>query len=62
MEMFYSQCRKGIKSVVLERSEIVRATGAAIIIQANGWCALDQLGVSSKLRHTTVPIQKMYVT
>ncbi|KAI8022276.1 Monooxygenase 1 [Camellia lanceoleosa] len=51
--------RKGIKSVVLERSKTVRATGAAIIIQANGWRALDQLGVSSKLRHTTVPIQKM---
>lgn len=43
-------------SIVLERSETLRATGAAIGIQSNGWRALDQLGVGSKLRQTAIPI------
>ncbi|CAM8927934.1 unnamed protein product [Rhodiola kirilowii] len=46
--------RKGIKSVVLERSETLRAIGTAIIIQPNGWYALEQLGVAAKLRRTAV--------
>lgn len=46
--------RKGIKSVVLERSESLRATGAGITIRTNGWRALDQLGVASKLRQTAL--------
>ncbi|XP_057747570.1 monooxygenase 1-like [Arachis stenosperma] len=50
--------RKGIRSLVLERSDKLRATGAAIIMQANGWHALDQLGVASSLRHTAIPIQR----
>ncbi|BAT91360.1 hypothetical protein VIGAN_06268200 [Vigna angularis var. angularis] len=50
--------RKRIKSVVLERSEIVRATGAAIIVQANGWRALDELGIGSTLRETAIQIQR----
>ncbi|KAI4326007.1 hypothetical protein MLD38_031365 [Melastoma candidum] len=37
--------RKGIRSVVLERSKVLRATGGAITIKANGWIALDYLGV-----------------
>ncbi|XP_059650475.1 monooxygenase 1-like [Cornus florida] len=49
--------RKGIRSVVLERSETLRATGAAIFIMANGWRVLDQLGVGSKLRQTALPIE-----
>ncbi|MCI14007.1 zeaxanthin epoxidase chloroplastic-like, partial [Trifolium medium] len=48
--------RKKIKSLVLEKSEL-RATGAAIIVQANGWHALDQLGVGSTLRQTAIQIQ-----
>ncbi|KAF7144008.1 hypothetical protein RHSIM_Rhsim05G0097700 [Rhododendron simsii] len=52
--------RKGIeKVVVLEKSEKLRATGAGIITQANGWRALDQLGVAAKLRQTAVPIPNM---
>ncbi|KAK9270054.1 hypothetical protein L1049_025627 [Liquidambar formosana] len=51
--------RKGISSVVLERSDRLRATGAAIIIQPNGWRALDQLGVAAKLRQTAILIQNM---
>ncbi|PON78968.1 FAD-binding domain containing protein [Parasponia andersonii] len=49
--------RKGIRSVVLERSETLRAWGAAISILTNGWRALDQLGVGSKLRPTALPLQ-----
>ncbi|KAK2995568.1 hypothetical protein RJ640_000044 [Escallonia rubra] len=48
--------RKGITSVVLERSESLRASGAAIGIRPNGWRALDQLGVGSVLRQTALPI------
>ncbi|RDX67892.1 Monooxygenase 1, partial [Mucuna pruriens] len=48
--------RKRIRSLVLERSENLRATGAAIIVQANGWRALDQLGVGSTLRQTAIEI------
>ncbi|TKY68032.1 3-hydroxybenzoate 6-hydroxylase 1 [Spatholobus suberectus] len=51
--------RKRISSLVLERSENLRATGAAIIVQANGWRALDQLGIGSTLRQTAVQIQGM---
>lgn len=50
--------RKRIKSVVLERSETVRATGAAIIVQANGWRALDELGIGSTLRETAIQIHR----
>ncbi|KAI3916251.1 hypothetical protein MKW98_004692 [Papaver atlanticum] len=42
--------KKGLESVVLERSETVRTTGATILILSNGWRALDQLGVSTQLR------------
>ncbi|KAM7253259.1 hypothetical protein ACFE04_025877 [Oxalis oulophora] len=49
--------RKGIRSVVLERSESLRAVGAGIAVLTNGWAALDQLGVASKLRQTALPIK-----
>ncbi|XP_057469924.1 monooxygenase 1-like isoform X3 [Actinidia eriantha] len=52
-----SSNEKGMKSVVLERSERLRANGAAIGIQANGWRALHQLGVASILRQTALPLQ-----
>lgn len=48
--------RKGIKCVVFERSDSLRAAGAAIGIMSNGWRALDQLGVASILRQTAFPI------
>ncbi|KAB8933555.1 hypothetical protein FH972_026842 [Carpinus fangiana] len=50
--------RKGIKSLVLEKSESLRATGAGITIRTNGWRALDQLGVGSKLRKTAIHLQR----
>ncbi|XP_010449893.1 PREDICTED: FAD-dependent monooxygenase andE-like [Camelina sativa] len=51
--------RKGIKSVVLERSESVRSEGAAFGIQTNGWLALEQLGVADKLRLNSLPIPQI---
>ncbi|CAN7132159.1 unnamed protein product [Brassica rapa subsp. narinosa] len=51
--------RKGIKSIVLERSESVRSEGAAFGIQTNGWLALQQLGVADKLRLNSLPIHQI---
>ncbi|CAN6177972.1 unnamed protein product [Urochloa humidicola] len=45
--------RKGISSLVLERSETLRTDGVCISIHANGWRALDQLGIGTELRETT---------
>ncbi|XP_058089973.1 monooxygenase 1-like [Magnolia sinica] len=49
--------RKGICSVVLERADALRSTGAAIGIQANGWRALDQLGVGPTLREKAIRLR-----
>ncbi|XP_031260628.1 monooxygenase 1-like [Pistacia vera] len=53
--------REGMKSVVMERSEALRATGGGIAIQANGWRALDELGlgVASKLRLNAILLEKV---
>ncbi|KAK8492171.1 hypothetical protein V6N12_003468 [Hibiscus sabdariffa] len=48
--------RKGIRSTVFERSESLRAAGVGIIMQPNGWRALDELGVAPKLRQTCIEI------
>jgi len=42
--------RVGIKSVVLERSDALRASGGAFLMWANAWRALDALGVADILR------------
>eukprot|EP00257_Ricinus_communis_P025051 XP_025012465.1 monooxygenase 1 [Ricinus communis] len=52
--------RKGIRSVVLERSETLRAAGAGIAVLTNGWRALDELGVGSKIRPTALPLQRVW--
>nr|GMD78113.1 FAD-dependent urate hydroxylase-like [Ipomoea batatas] len=49
--------RKGLKSIVLERSETLRAVGGGIGLLPNAWRALDQLGVGSRLRSTAVLLQ-----
>ena len=49
--------RKGLTSVVLEKSDGLRQTGAAIGVLHNGWRALDQLGVGAELRQKAVRIQ-----
>ncbi|KAF3328188.1 zeaxanthin epoxidase [Carex littledalei] len=42
--------RKGVKSLVLESSPTMRATGFAFTIWTNAWRALDALGVGDKVR------------
>ncbi|CAI9114975.1 OLC1v1015804C1 [Oldenlandia corymbosa var. corymbosa] len=50
--------RKGFQNVaVYEKSNSLRAEGTAIGIFANGWRALDQLGVGDQLRDKAVLIQ-----
>ncbi|CAA3001954.1 monooxygenase 1-like [Olea europaea subsp. europaea] len=51
--------RKGLRSIILEKSETLRDTGAAIGIRANGWRALEQLGVASDLRLKADTIHRM---
>ena len=43
-------CRIGLKSLVLERSDSLRTSGAAFIMWPNAWRALDALGVADTLR------------
>ena len=43
-------------SIVLERAETLRTTGASIGMQSNGWQALNQLGVGLKLRQAAIPV------
>lgn len=42
--------RLGIKSIVLEKASSLRTSGAAFIMWANAWKALDALGVADSLR------------
>ncbi|CAI9114971.1 OLC1v1015800C1 [Oldenlandia corymbosa var. corymbosa] len=50
--------RKGFKDVVVyERSESLRSEGTGIMIYANGWRALDQLGVGPQLRDKAFLLQ-----
>ena len=48
--------RVGVKALVLEKSEGLRATGAAIGLHPNAWLALEALGVAHKLTTTTYPL------
>ncbi|KAL6965661.1 hypothetical protein U1Q18_036715 [Sarracenia purpurea var. burkii] len=52
--------RKGMRSVVLERAETLRASGGALGIFANGWRALHQLGIASHLIQLGRPIHSEY--
>jgi 2-polyprenyl-6-methoxyphenol hydroxylase-like FAD-dependent oxidoreductase len=47
--------RVGVRALVLERSEGLRATGAALTLFPNAWPALDALGVSHKLTPIYAP-------
>lgn len=51
-------CRKGMKSLVLEKSDKLRSAGAAIAIHANGWRALDQLMVGMELREKAIALSE----
>ena len=50
--------RVGVAALVLERSDGLRATGAALGLFPNAWLALDALGVSQKLTSTYTPAKK----
>ncbi|XP_062114765.1 monooxygenase 2-like [Humulus lupulus] len=54
--------RVGVKALVLERSDGLRATGAALILSRNAWLALDALGVSHKLNFMYPFIKEAYIT
>ena len=50
--------RLGIKALVLEKSDGLRATGAALTLFPNAWLALDALGVSHKLTSVYAPAKR----
>ncbi|KAK3411519.1 hypothetical protein EUGRSUZ_I00271 [Eucalyptus grandis] len=52
----------GLQALVLERSEGLRAVGAALTLFPNAWHALDALGISDKLTSIYTPFFKGYVT
>ncbi|KAL9459379.1 hypothetical protein AB3S75_002723 [Citrus x aurantiifolia] len=54
--------RLGIKALVLEKSDGLRATGAALTLFPNAWLALDALGVSHKLTSVYAPAKREFVT
>ncbi|CAN6244727.1 unnamed protein product [Urochloa humidicola] len=44
--------RKGIPSLVLEKSQTLRTDGGSIGVHVNGWRVLEQLGIAPDLRET----------
>jgi 2-polyprenyl-6-methoxyphenol hydroxylase-like FAD-dependent oxidoreductase len=50
--------RLGLKSLVLEQSEELKAIGGSIGIWSNGWKALEALGVADGLREKHSKIAK----
>ncbi|KAL5719655.1 hypothetical protein ACHQM5_012408 [Ranunculus cassubicifolius] len=54
--------RVGIQSLVLERSDVLRTTGAAITLFENAWVALDALGIGQDLASLYTPFEKGYTT
>ena len=51
--------RVGIRALVLERSDRLRASGAALTLGPNAWLALDALGVAQKLT-PRYPVRQKY--
>ncbi|KAL7223406.1 hypothetical protein ACSBR1_024956 [Camellia fascicularis] len=54
--------RVGIEALVLERSEGLRTTGAALTLFPNAWLALDALGIAQKLSSIYNPFKKACIT
>ncbi|CAL4887277.1 unnamed protein product [Urochloa decumbens] len=52
--------RKGIPSLVLEKSDTLRTDGGSISIQANGWRVLEQLGIAAELRETATLVTEIH--
>ncbi|GLJ23952.1 hypothetical protein SUGI_0455370 [Cryptomeria japonica] len=54
--------RFGLKSLVLERADSLRTTGAALTLMTNAWRALDYLGVAESIRRKHPQLQRARVT
>ncbi|KAG6525401.1 monooxygenase 2-like [Zingiber officinale] len=54
--------RKGIRSLVLESSDTLRAAGFALTVWNNAWRALDALGVGDSLRRHHLRLQTAVVS
>ncbi|KAG2716388.1 hypothetical protein I3843_03G126000 [Carya illinoinensis] len=54
--------RVGVRALVLEKSEGLRATGTALGLYKNAWLALDALGIAHKLTATYAPCIKESIT
>ncbi|KAF2282933.1 hypothetical protein GH714_043250 [Hevea brasiliensis] len=50
--------RVGVRALILEKSDPLRSTGAALTLFPNAWLALDALGVSDKLTSLYTPFSK----
>ncbi|KAJ0967866.1 hypothetical protein J5N97_024783 [Dioscorea zingiberensis] len=53
--------RKGVRSVVLESSEALRAAGFAFTTWTNAWRALDALGIADSLRRQHLRLQGLAI-
>lgn len=49
-------CRVGLRSIVLESADSLRATGFALALWTNAWRALDALGIGDSLRQSSLSI------
>ncbi|KAK1300867.1 hypothetical protein QJS10_CPB13g01357 [Acorus calamus] len=54
--------RVGVRSLVLERSHELRATGGSITLAANAWRALEAIGVAGKLVPLYSALKKSHFT
>ncbi|XP_057996269.1 monooxygenase 2 [Hevea brasiliensis] len=54
--------RVGVQALILEKSDTLRSTGAALTLFPNAWLALDALGVSDKLTSLYTPFSKGSIT
>ncbi|KAF8404438.1 hypothetical protein HHK36_009323 [Tetracentron sinense] len=54
--------RVGVRALILEKSDGLRATGAALTLFPNAWTALEALGVAHKLTSLYAPFTKGYIT
>ncbi|XP_039158196.1 monooxygenase 2-like [Eucalyptus grandis] len=54
--------RVGVRALILERSNGLRATGTALGLFPNAWVALDALGVADKLAALCPPFERGYIT
>ncbi|KAH9307449.1 hypothetical protein KI387_035360 [Taxus chinensis] len=54
--------RFGLRSLVLEKTDSLRTTGAALTLLTNAWKALDYLGVADSIRRQHPQIKRAQVT